>query len=69
MTIRAVGLVDDKPEASVADVTAEVRELMQQLDEVPWPDMDLWFYMHGYDELRLALERLLEAVGLEHPDA
>ncbi|WP_448711942.1 hypothetical protein [Microbacterium profundi] len=61
--------MDDKPEASLADVIADVRELMQQLDAVPWPDMDLRFYMHGYDELRLALERLLEAVSLEYPDA
>lgn len=42
---------------------------MRDFDDVPWPNMDVHFYMHGYDELHLALERLLEAVARDHPDA
>lgn len=60
---------DDSP-GTPADVVAEVRELLRRLDDVPWPDMDALFYMHGYDELHLAVERLLGVLEREgRPDA
>lgn len=59
----------DEPTASLAEIIAETRQLLRDLDNVPWPRMDLQFYMHGYDELHLALERLLEAITQECPDA
>lgn len=59
----------DKPTTSLAAIIAETRQLLRHLDDVPWPQMDMQFYMHGYDELHLALERILEAVAQEHPDA
>jgi hypothetical protein len=57
---------DESPE-TLAEVVAEVRELLSRLDDVPWPDMDARFYVHGYDELHLALEGLLEALASETP--
>lgn len=59
----------DEDPSSLTDTVAEVRWLLRDLDDVPWPLMDTAFYMHGYDELHLALERLLEAIAREHPDA
>lgn len=69
MTVPNGWMESDAVPASLADVVAEVRELLCDLDEVPWPHMDAQFYMHGYDELHLALDRLLEALAREHPDA
>lgn len=54
--------------SSLTDTLADVRRLMRDLDDVAWPQMDAVFYMHGYDELHLALERLLEAIAREYPD-
>lgn len=59
----------DEPEVPLAEIVAETRQLLRHLDDVPWPRMDLQFYMYGYDELHLALEHLLEAVTQECPDA
>jgi len=63
-------MTTDESAEALAEVVAEVRELVSRLDDVPWPDMDALFYMHGYDELHLALERLLKALAREErPDA
>lgn len=58
-----------EPTPSLAAIIAETRQLLRHLDDVPWPQMDFRFYMHGYDELHLALERILEAVAQEYLDA
>ncbi|OIU87841.1 hypothetical protein BFN01_07240 [Microbacterium sp. AR7-10] len=58
-------MVRDEPAPSLVEIVAETRQLLRHLDDVPWPQMDMRFYMHGYDELHLALERLLEAVAQE----
>ncbi|WP_417374510.1 hypothetical protein [Glutamicibacter protophormiae] len=60
-------ICDEEP-TSLADILSEIRDLMDNFDGVPWPQMDLFFYMHGYDELRLALDRILDAISREHPD-
>lgn len=60
-------MTSDEPPETLAEVVAEVRELLSRLDDVPWPDMDALFYMHGYDELRLAVESLLDALACEAP--
>ena len=62
-------MLPDEFPSSLTDTIAEVRRLLHDLDGVPWPQMDAAFYMHGYDELHLALERLLEAIAREYPDA
>lgn len=63
-------MTSDEPSGTLPEVVAEVRELLSALDDVSWPDMDARFYMHGYDELHLAVERLLEALARDElPDA
>lgn len=60
-------MTSDESPGTLAEVVTEVRELLCRLDDVPWPDMDALFYIHGYEELRLALESLLEALACEEP--
>jgi hypothetical protein len=62
-------MTSDESPGTLPEVVNEIRELLSRLDDVPWPDMDARFYTHGYDELRLAVERLLEALTREESDA
>lgn len=63
------GTVDPEERASLDEIATEGRRLMDELDDVPWPQMNAFFYAHAYDELRLILERILDALDRERPDA
>ncbi|MEJ6556247.1 hypothetical protein PQI51_14570 [Microbacterium esteraromaticum] len=61
--------MESEEQLSLAEIAIEARRLMDELDEVPWPQMNAFFYAHAYDELRLVLERILDALERERPDA
>ncbi|WP_060921612.1 hypothetical protein [Microbacterium paraoxydans] len=61
--------MESEGQSSLAEIATEARRLMEELDDVPWPQMSALFYSHAYDELRLVLERILDALELERPDA
>lgn len=42
---------------------AEAKQVAAGYDDTPWPAMDSLFYEQGYNELRIVLEELLDALG------
>ncbi|MEV7631197.1 hypothetical protein AB0N64_02185 [Microbacterium sp. NPDC089318] len=61
--------MESEEPSSLAEIATQARRLMDELDDVPWPQMSAFFYAHAYDELRLVLERILDALERERPDA
>ena len=58
------GLVDDDLDSppSVSEMATECRRLIEAFDDVAPADMDWIFYAHAYEELRLNLGLLLDAL-------
>jgi calcineurin-like phosphoesterase family protein len=46
----------------------EGRQIIDDLDSLEVPGMDVMFYVHGYAELRTVLGELLDALGSPEPD-
>ncbi|WP_454129204.1 metallophosphoesterase [Microbacterium aurum] len=46
----------------------EARQIINDLDSLETPGMNSMFYAHGYNELHLALEELLDAFDSPEPD-
>lgn len=46
----------------------EARQIINDLDSLETPGVNSMFYAHGYNELHLALEELLDALGSPEPD-
>lgn len=51
----------DDPE-SAAERIAEIRALLQDLDDTPHPEMTQLYYQHGFNELDLAVRDLLHII-------
>ena len=57
------------PESAAARI-AEIRELLQAFDDTPHTDMTQLYYLHGFNELDLAVRDLLHIIdaGLGTPN-
>ncbi|MBF0816250.1 hypothetical protein E4U02_07500 [Microbacterium paludicola] len=60
-------MTESEPELSFDELLAESRELIEDFDSVPWPQMTAMFYQHAYEELRLHLGMILDALESDRP--
>lgn len=56
------GISSEEQRPSVADLVADARELIADLDDVSPSEMNSLYYIHAYNELTLALRDLLDAL-------